>query len=148
VSNESLWRELQDREQEEDHLYKQNLAMRELRKAQPKPVDVEKAMKRYNEEIKPVLERRKRALTSKAYRLWLKATGNWKGMEVKDVDLINPTKGLTMIGNSFQEKLAEIQADPEAFRHLMRNSERVSPVKAERKDHVEPRLSEEPRDET
>lgn len=148
MSNESLWRELQEKEQEEDYLYKQNLAMKELRKAQPKPVDVAKAMERYNREIKPVFERRKRALTSKAYRLWLKATGNWKGMEAKDVELVNPTKGLGMIENSFQDKLAEIQANPEAFRHLMRNGEKVAPVHAERKTHVEPKLADEPRDET
>lgn len=146
MSNESLWRELQEKEQEEDYLYRQNLAMKELRKAQPKPVDVAKAMERFNKEIKPVFERRKRALSSKAYRLWLKATGNWKGMEAKDVELVNPTKGLGMIGNSFQEKLAEIQADPQAFRHLMRNGEHVSPVQAERKTRVEPKLGGEPRD--
>jgi hypothetical protein len=131
VTNEDLYRELRQKEMEEDALYRQNQAPKAMRNVEPPKVDFDKAMKRYNEEIKPVFERRKRAQTSLAYRLFLKATGNWKGMEAKDVELVNPTRGLVMTGPTMDEMRAMIAADPKAYRHLMKNAPAVQSVPAE-----------------
>ena len=96
-NDENLYRELADKEQFEDQAYEQELAAKQLGKFQPPKIDSAAAMKRFNEDFAPVFARRKKALTSKSYRLWLKMTGQWKGMEVGDVEVVNPTSGMVPI---------------------------------------------------
>ena len=137
MSDEHLYRELVEREREDDVRYGQNRARDEIRKFTPKPVDHNRAMHLYETEIKPVFDRRRRAMSSVAYRLFLKATGQWKGMEAKDVELVNPTKGLVTTGPSVDEMLEKIKKDPKAYRHLQRNAPPVHAVNAARKTPAE-----------
>jgi hypothetical protein len=129
VSNESLWNELREREEQEDARYKQNLAMKEVAKVKPKPVDYNAAMKRFNDEIKPVIERREKARTSKAYRLFLKVTGQWTDLDAAEA--ISPTKGLVSAGQTPEELAHEIQQNPDAFKHLSKTAPKITPVAAD-----------------
>ena len=116
MSDEHLWRELREQEQEEDARYRQNQAPQIVNKVQPKPVDYNDAMKRFEREVKPVLARREKARTSKAYRLFLKATGQWTDLDAAEA--INPTKGLTPDGMTAEELAKQVQQNPEAYKHL------------------------------
>ena len=147
MSDEHLYRELQEQEREDDVRFRQNRSMDALRGFQPKPVDMSAAMQRYAKEFAPVFERRRRAMTSKAYRIWLKATGQWKGMEVGDVEVVDPSKGLKLVGPTIEDVQREIAANPAKFKHLIRNAPKVSPVAAAHRK-LEPKLSDEPRDDS
>lgn len=147
MSDEHLLRELRESEEREDHLNKQNLAPKALGAFKPREIDHAKAMDRFNKEIAPVIARRKLAVTSKAYRLLLKLTGNWKGMEEGDVELVNPNRGFIQTGPTDDDLRAQITANPNAFKHLMRSAPQVQQVAAQHRG-IEPRLAEEPRDES
>jgi hypothetical protein len=144
-SNEDLYRDLREREEEEDAAFRQNRAPDALRSFTPKPIDHDAAIKRFNEDFAPVFRRREKAMTSLAYRLFLKATGQWKGMEVGDVEVVNPSAGLTLIGPTVEDVQREIAANPTAFKHLAKNAPAISHVPAERRN-LEAKLSKEPRD--
>ena len=144
-SNEHLYRELREREEEEDLAYRQNRAPDALRSFTPKPVDHDAAMKRFKEDFEPVFRRREKARTSLAYRLFLKATGQWKGMDVGDVEVVNPSAGLVLIGPTVEDVQREIAANPSAFKHLAKSAPAISHVQAERRV-LEPKLAKEPRD--
>ena len=144
-SNEHLYRELREREEEEDLAYRQNRAPDALRSFTPKPVDHDAAMKRFREDFEPVFRRREKARTSLAYRLFLKATGQWKGMDVGDVEVVNPSAGLVLIGPTVEDVQREIAANPSAFKHLAKSAPAISHVQAERRV-LEPKLAKEPRD--
>lgn len=103
MSHEDLWKDLKAKEEMEDRLHDQELASKPTRGFVPKGVDHAKAMRAFETEIAPVFARRKRAQTSRAYRLFLKATGQWKGMEAKDVELVNPTRGFVFTGPTEEE---------------------------------------------
>ena len=137
MSDESLYRELQEQEREEDERYRQNQAPKELNKVKPKPVDFNAAMKRFEQDFKPMFARREKARTSKAYRLFLKVTGQWTDMDA--VEAISPTKGLQMAGESPQEMVKRIQQDPAAFAHLAKTAPKVTPVEATRRN-LEPKV--------
>ena len=145
MSNEHLYKELRDQEMEDDARFKQNRAMDELRKAPQKPIDHEAAMKRFNEDFAPVFARRERARTSRAYRLFLKATGQWKGMDAGSVEVVDPSKGLVLIGPTVEDVQKEIAANPAAYKHLSKSAPQVAHVQAERRT-IEPKLANEPRD--
>lgn len=144
-SNEHLYRDLREREEEEDAAYRQNRTPDALRSFTPKPVDHDAAMKRYAEDFAPVFRNRERARTSLAYRLYLKATGQWKGMEAGDVEVVNPSRGLTLIGPTVEDVQKEIAANPSAFKHLSKSAPAIAHVQAERRN-IEPKLDGEPRD--
>jgi hypothetical protein len=148
MSDEHLYRELLESEQREDALYRQNLAPKAIRNFQPKDIDHDKAALLAKTEIAPVFARRKRAMTSAAYRMFLKATGQWKGMEARDVELVNPTRGFMMTGKTDDEIRALIAKDPKAAREGAALIPAVQPVNAERKTRIEPRLNGEARDES
>lgn len=148
MSDEHLYRELMESEQREDALYRQNLAPKAVRNFTPKEIDHAKAALLAKTEIAPVFARRKRAQTSVAYRLFLKATGQWKGMEAKDVELVNPTRGFVMTGPTDDEIRALIATDPKAVRQGAALIPAVQPVNAERKTRIEPMLGMEARDES
>jgi hypothetical protein len=148
MSHEHLYRELLESERIEDHQNRQNLAMKELGKVALKPVDHAQAMKRFEAEWAPVFRARERARTSRAYRIWLKATGQWKGMEPGDVEVIDPSKGLKLVGPTIEDVQREIAANPAAFKHLAKQAPQVGHVAAERRTSIEPKLNGEPRDDS
>ena len=147
MRDEHLYRDLLETEEREDFRNKQSLASRALGTFKPKEVDHDKAMHLFKTEIAPVIERRKKAMSSKAYRLFLKLTGNWKGMEVGDVELVNPTRGPVMTGPTEAEILAQIAKDPTKSKMGSITAPQTSPVAAERRTTLEPRLADEPREE-
>jgi hypothetical protein len=114
MSHENLWRELQAKEQRDDSLYDQELTGKATKGFVLKPIDRDKAMHLVKTEIAPVFARRKRAMSSKAYRLFLKVTGQWKGMDPKDVELVNPTKGFAMVGPTEDEVRHRMLTDPKS----------------------------------
>jgi hypothetical protein len=130
---------------EDDARFKQNRAMDELRKAPQKPIDHKAAMERFDKEFAPVFARRRKAMTSRAYRLYLKATGQWKGMEVGDVEVVDPSKGLVLVGPTVEDVQREIAANPAAYKHLSKSAPQVGHVQVERRT-IEPKLANEPRD--
>lgn len=145
MSDEHLYRDLLDSEEREDNMNRQNLASKALGSFKPKTVDFDRAMILYETEIKPVLERRRKAMTSRAYRLFLKATGQWKGMDPADVELVNPTRGPVATGLTEAEILEQIAKDPTKFKTGSIAAPPVSPVNAERRN-IEPRIKGEVRD--
>lgn len=147
MSDEHLFRELQDAECEDDLRFRQNLAPRALGTFKPKSVDHDAAMKRFHQDFAPVFARREKARTSRAYRIWLKATGQWKGMETADVEAIDPSKGLKLIGPTVEDVQREIAANPAKFKHLAKSAPVVGHVDAERRS-IAPKLADEPRDES
>ena len=145
MSHENLWRELQAKEQRDDSLYDQELTGKATKGFVLKPLDRDKAMHLVKTEIAPVFARRKRAMSSKAYRLFLKVTGQWKGMEPADVELVNPTRGPVATGLTEAEILEQIAKDPTKFKTGSIAAPPVSPVNAERRN-IEPRIKGEVRD--
>jgi hypothetical protein len=141
MSDENLYRDLLESEEREDFRNRQNLAPKAVGSFKPKPVDHNRAMHLYETEIKPVLERRKKALSSRAYRLFLKATGQWKGMDAKDVEMVDPTRGPQPTGPSEGEILAQIAADPTKFKIGSIAPPATQPVNAERRT-IEPKWKE------
>ena len=103
-------------------------------------------MERYKRDFAPVFARREEARTSKAYRLFLKATGQWQGMDPGSVEEVNPSKGLVVAGPTVEEIHKEIMADPAAYAHLAKTAPKVQPVAIERRERLEPKLADEPRD--
>jgi hypothetical protein len=144
-SNDDLYREMVDRDEADDARYRQSLAGKEASKVKP-VVDYEKAQRRFEREIAPVFGRRAKARNNPIYRAFLKATGQWKGMDEGDVKLVDPSKGLVLEGPSVDEMQQRIAANPEAFKELAKRAPSVTPVSAERRSGVEPRLANEPRE--
>lgn len=139
MSDESLYRELQEQEREEDERYRQNQAPKELGKVKPKPVDYNAAMKRFEQDFKPVFARREKARTSKAYQLFLKVTGRWTDLDAAEA--IAPDKGFKITGETPDELAKRIQQDPDAFRHLAKSAPKVTPVEVSRRD-IQPKWGE------
>jgi hypothetical protein len=147
MNNEHLWRELSDAEREDDARFRQNRAMDELRKAAPKPIDHDAAIARFHQDFEPMFRRREKARTSLAYRLFLKATGQWQQMDPGSVEVVNTSKGLVLVGPSVEDVQKEIAANPAAYKHLAKSAPQVGHVQAERRT-IEPKLANEPRDDT
>lgn len=122
-----------EQEEADDRRFEQARGMDPIRGVERKPVDPNVAAARYQKEIAPVLARRERAKNSRAYRLFLKATGQWKGMEAGDVEEVHPSKGLVMTGPSLEEVQKAIADNPAAFKDLIRSPVEVRPVEAKRK---------------
>ena len=131
--HESLYREMAERERDEDRRYLQNLAPK-IVKVTPKPVDYNAALRRFNEDFKPMFGRREKARTSKAYRLFLKATGQWPKEGLDGAEVVSPTKGLKQEGPTVDEVRDAIAANPSAFKDLMKMPETVTPRQAERRE--------------
>jgi len=132
MSDEHLYRELKEQELEEDARYRQNQAPKIIERVKPKPVDYNAALRRFEREIKPVLERREKARTSKAYRLFLKVTGQWTDLDAAEA--VSPTKGLTTTGMTVDELARQVQQDPEGYKHLAKTGlPKADPVPAERR---------------
>jgi hypothetical protein len=103
MSDEHLYEELLASERAEDKNYGQQLTRKALGTFKPKPIDHAAAVRRYEKDFKPMYERRKKARSSKAYRLWLKMTGQWKGMEPEDVEMVKPTRHFECVGPTEEE---------------------------------------------
>lgn len=142
-SNEDLYREIQSQEEEDDMRFRQNQAPKELKKLPRKDVDYNAAVERFKRDFAPVFKRRELARTSVAYRLWLKATGQWKDLDGAKV--VDPSKGLVLEGPDVDAMQKEIAANPDAFRHLAKTAPKVMSVQAEHR-RIEPMLGDEPKD--
>ena len=136
-SNEDLYREMAEQEEEEDQRYKQLLAQSQIRRVQPNDPDYRKAQERYEREIRPVLETRARIIDGKpatgnpVRNAWLRITGQDK--IVPPEKIVEPSKGLVLEGPSIAEVQKEIAANPDKFRHLTRKAPDVRPTEAKRK---------------
>lgn len=136
---EDLYREILEQESRDDQRYRQNLAMREVKKITPKPIDTRTAKQRYEEEIRPVLEARQRVRTGHAptrnplVNLMLRITGRDKLPEIAPQDIVEPSKGLVIDGPTIADVQKAIAENPEAFRDLARTPEEVRKVDAKRR---------------
>lgn len=135
-SNEDLYRELEQQELEEDRRFGQGFAMKAIRRpVPPKREDPATARKRFEKEIKPVLEMRRRIeaglppTTNPLKNLYLKITGQDKIVYRDDFKIVDPTKGLVVEGKTIEDVQREIAEHPEEFAHLMRK-----PAEAQKTD--------------
>ncbi len=148
MSQEDLYREIQSQEEADDAHYRQNQAMREIKKLPRKEPDYGAAQVRYNEELAPVFEARRRVLaglppTKNAFKnAWLKITGQDK---IPEVEAIDPSKGLVLQGPTVEDVQKEIAANPAAYAHLAKVAPRVGQVQAEHR-RIEARLADEPKE--
>jgi hypothetical protein len=134
-SNEALRREYDDHvAQEETKIMNIQIAWRPPT-AKPELT----AEQRYELEIKPVLEARRRIAaglptTDNRWRnWWLKITGQDKIEELPESEIVDPTDSFAHIGPSEADVVKEIVENPDKFQHLARKPEKVKPVKAVRK---------------
>lgn len=138
-SNEDLWRQLEDQERRDDARFQQTAGRRELKKRKPisQPRnDNRSPMQRYKEDIKPVLERRRRVeaglpiSNNPIYNLYLKVTGQDK---LPEVDLVQPDEQFQVVGQTTDEIRKIISENPAAFKHLAKMPEKVEATGATRK---------------
>ena len=136
MSSEDLYREMLEREDEDDRRFKQRRAALDSH-----PVTVRRpneliSIARYNREIAPVIEARARisaglpATRNPLTNAWLKLTGRDK---LKPADPVDPSKGFVMTGPTATEVQAMIIANPEKFKDLKRKAVDVTPRGAKRK---------------
>lgn len=137
---EDLYRELAEQEEEDDMRYHQARGGKEMKKIIPKQPDPVAAQKRYDEEIKPVLEARRRVQeglppTDNPLRnAWLKITGQDKIVERPGFQIVEPSKGLVLDGPTVDEVQKEIAANPEKYPHLQKHAPTVRPVMASKRE--------------
>lgn len=138
-SNEDLYRELEEQEAQDDARFDQRYRMKPIRGVARKEPDPLKAMKRYREEILPVLEARRRVAAGEGPTgnpikdAWLRITGKDKVPEMAKEDVIEPSKGLVIDGPTIEEVQKIISENPDKFRDLAKAAPEVRPVAAERK---------------
>ena len=136
MSSEDLYREMLDREDEDDRRFKQRRAALDSH-----PVTVRRpneliSIDRYNREIAPVIEARARisaglpATRNPITNAWLKLTGRDR---LKDAEAVDPSKGFTLAGPTTAQVQAEIAANPERFSHLKRKGIEVTRKGAKRR---------------
>lgn len=103
MNDEDLYEEIRQQEQQDDQLYRQSLAARELEKVKRKEVNTDEALFRFQREIAPVLETRKRIeggrpiTESPVKNAWLWLTRRNRIIERPGFEVIEPTRGMEMI---------------------------------------------------
>lgn len=137
-SNEDLYQQMLEEEAEYNEQASRNLKV--ARGGQPPPqreVNHAVARERYNRDVRPVIERIKRAEAGKpitrnpVYNAWLKLTGQDK---VPMPEVVDPVFGLAkQTGMTVEEVRAEILAHPELYPDLSRKAPKVQVVPAVRK---------------
>ena len=143
ASNEDLYREIREQEEADDHRYRQQQAMREIAKVPRKPVNPLAAQNRYQEEIAPVLEARRRVAAGQSptrnplVNLMLKITGRDKLPELPKEQIVEPSKGLVIDGPTIAEAQKAIAENPMAFRDLSREPEEARKVEAKRRSSTD-----------
>lgn len=131
ASNEDLLRDLEEQERRDDARYRPfNLAGRELSKVKPvaKPnKDNRSPLQRFEEDIAPVIERRRRVAaglpisSNPFWNAWLKLTGQDK---IPVVDVVEPDAQFRTVGPTLEEITKQIAENPDAFRHLRKTGEK------------------------
>ena len=145
MSDENLWRELQEKEREDDARYRQRLADHTVGKFVPKPVDFDTAMKRYEEEILPVFQLRNKAFRSKVLRERLRKSGDLAALYLDPKEIADPSRGMVMVGPTDTEIIKKIRRNPKLVQKGRLRAPKVSRVAAEHRI-ILPRLADEPRD--
>ena len=130
-NNEDLLRELEEQERRDDARYRPfNLAGRELKKVKPvsKPnKDNRTPLQRFEEDIAPVIERRRRVeaglpiSSNPFWNAWLKLTGQDK---IPVVEVVEPDAQFQTVGPSVDEIRKQIAENPDAFKHLRKAGEK------------------------
>lgn len=139
-SNEDLYREMLEQEAEDDRRYKQTQASKQMERVSPKRPNPQDARKRYQDEIAPVLEARRRVASGQAptrnplVNLLLKIKGEDKLPELPSDQIIEPSKGLVIDGPTIEEVQKVIAENPEAFRDLARSPVETRKVEAQRRN--------------
>lgn len=137
--DEDLYREIEEQEDEDDSRYKQKYKMRELGKTPKREPDPVKAIKRFNEEIAPVLEARRRVQeglppTTNPFRnFYLKLTGQDQIVERPGFQMVEPSRGLVLDGPTVEEVQKQIAENPGAYKHLAKSAPEVQRIEAKRK---------------
>lgn len=138
-NNEDLLREIEEQERRDDSRYQQSAGMRELSKLKPiarRRADNRTPMQRFEQDIKPVLERRKRVeaglpiSSNPFYNAYLRLTGQDK---LPVVELVEPDKQYGTVGQTVDEIRQIISENPQAFRHLSKSPEHVRATGAKKK---------------
>jgi hypothetical protein len=138
ASPEDLYRELQEQEEADDRRYRQQQAMKPVR-IQRRPIDSNAAKKRFQEEIEPVLEARRRVANGQPptrnplVNLMLKIRGEDKLKELPPEAIIEPSKGLVVDGPTIADAQKAIAENPMAFRDLAKMPEEARKVEAKRR---------------
>lgn len=136
---EDLYREMSEQERRDDKRFGQDQAMKEISKVKPREPDADKAMERYQREIAPVFEARRRIAKglpptrNPIVNLYLRLTGQDHIEELPESEIIPPSKGLVICGPTLEEVQKAIAADPKRFHDLTRAAPEVRPVQARRK---------------
>ena len=139
MSAEDLYREMAEQESRDDARFDQRYAIREIQKVSPKGPDTEKARERYEKEIAPVLEARRRLAAglpptdNPFVNLWLKMTGKDKAEDLPQTEIVDRSKSFGLVGPSVEDIQKVIASDPDKFRDLARNAPEVRPVQVNRK---------------
>ena len=128
MSDEALYRQMREEDEADEARMRQNVAPEPVRKKAAAQVDYTAALKRFEQDFKPVFERRKKARTSKAYRIFLKAIGAWPKEGLDGAEVVEPTKGLKLTGPTPEEIAYAIQENPEAYKHLAKTAPKITPV--------------------
>lgn len=140
--DEDLYRELVEREERDEALFERATKRKCDMKAIPLPPrapDADKARERYNREILPVLEARRRlaegkpATNNPLVNLFLKVMGRDKLDELPPEEIVERSKGFGLVGPSVEDIQKEIAANPEKFKDFTRHAPEVRPVQATRR---------------
>jgi hypothetical protein len=138
--DEDLFAEMQQQEADEaDRIARMVGQKPETKVVDRKPPDPEKALDRYEREVAPVFEARRRVeaglppTKNPIRNLVMRLTGNDKLTNRPGFEIVHPSKGLVSMGKSLEEMQAEIAANPKAFRALRKSAVPVQKVEAERK---------------
>ncbi len=132
-SNEDLYQEMRRDEEEAANLYRR--APKEKPRA---PVNESLARDRYEKEIAPVLERRRRAeaglpITDNPLKNFMLRLLN-KDKVPEPVVIVDPNQGIAVqVGATAEEVRQQIIAAPEQFADLRKKAPTVKPVNATRK---------------
>jgi len=138
-TNEDLYREIEEEETADDIRFNQRRAKDAIKAVKRKEPNAAIALQRYEREIKPVLEARKRIedglppTDNPIRNAWLRLTGQDRIVEREGFAIVEPSKGLVLEGPSVEEVAKEIAANPEKFKHLSRQAPQVQKVEAQRR---------------
>jgi len=97
ANHEDLYRELQSQEAQDDELYEQQYAKKAAKKVPQVVINSKAAAERYNKEILPVLQTRRRLAqglpptNNPIKNLILKVTNKDKLTELSDIEIVEPT---------------------------------------------------------
>jgi len=133
MSDEHLWKELQEQERADDVRYHQNRSADALRGFTPKTIDHNAAIERYERDFVPMFAARRKVMRSKVFREKMRQSGDLKDMDLAPKDIVDPTRGMVSVGPTVEQIIRQIAKNPKAYRHLMKKSPKVGAVNAVRR---------------